>query len=229
MVTVFIRSIFIYAFLVLMIRVLGKRQLGELEATELVTALLLSEIATLPITDSSIPLTFALVPMITIVSFEVFASFILIKIPGLKRIVSSTPSVIVDRGILKQAELRRQRISIEEFICAIRSAGYSDLSEVYYAIVEENGSITILPKSEHKPLTPYDIDLKKEESGLMHIIISDGKIDANGLKTISKDRLWLDKYLKREQLKTSDVFLMLSDDAKNITLIKKEGKAKKKK
>ena len=122
MLTILIRSIFIYLSLILTMRILGKRQIGELEASELVTTLLISEIATLPITDTDMPVLFALIPMITIMTLEVLMSFILIKVPKLRWLVSSHPSVVINRGVLDQKELKKQRVSIEELIAEIRSS-----------------------------------------------------------------------------------------------------------
>ena len=225
MLTVLIRSLLIYLILILMMRLLGKRQIGELEATELVTALLLSEIATMPITNTDLPVAFALIPMITIVSTEIFMSFILIKIPCLRWLVSSHPSVVIDRGKLIQKELRRQRISIEELICEIRGAGYSSIDKIYYAIIEENGSLTVLPKSAYRQPTASELGITLPENGLMHIIISDGKINEHGLATVKRDRAWLKSYLSGRHLTPKEIFLMVLDDSENITIIEKEGRS----
>jgi uncharacterized membrane protein YcaP (DUF421 family) len=127
-----------------------------------------------------------------------------------------------------QNELKKQRISIEELISEIRSAGYSNLFEINYAIVEENGTLTVIPKSSYRPPTLSDLGIKTDEVGLMHIIIADGRVDQNGLSTIDRDRKWLEKYLKSKKTSTKDVYLMLADDEQNITLIKKERKGRKK-
>lgn len=228
MTTILIRTVFIYIVLIVMMRILGKRQIGELEATELVTTLIISEIATMPITDSDMPVLFALIPMITIMTIEILMSFILIKVPRLRWLVSSHPSVVIKNGEILQNELKKQRISIEELISEIRSAGYSNLSEINYAIVEENGTLTVIPKSPFRPLVPSDLGIAAPDVGLMHIIIADGRVDQNGLSTIDRDLKWLEKYLKNKKTSIKDVYLMLADDAQNITLIKKDRGGKKK-
>ena len=224
MLVILIRTVFIYFFLMLMLRLLGKRQIGELEASELVTALLLSEVASLPITNPELPFAFALIPISTIVAIEVILSFVLVKLPALKNVVSARPSVVISEGKLIQSELKKQRISTDELICALRQAGTSDISEVNYAIVEENGKLTVIPKVDSRPLTAKDLGITLNENGLMHIIISDGHIDAHGLQTVGKTVSWLHSYLKKRSLSTTDVFLMLSDDAGNISIIRKEDK-----
>jgi uncharacterized membrane protein YcaP (DUF421 family) len=222
MTTILIRTIVIYIALIGMMRILGKRQIGELEATELVTTLIISEIATMPITDTDMPVLFALIPMATIMTIEILMSFVLVKIPWLRWLVSSHPSVVMKNGKIIQKELKKQRISIEELISEIRSAGYSNLSQINYAIVEENGTLTVIPKSTYRQPTLSDLGIESPEDGLMHIIVADGRIDKNGLSTIGRDENWLTKHLAKERTQMKDVYLMLSDDAQNITLIKKD-------
>jgi uncharacterized membrane protein YcaP (DUF421 family) len=205
-----------------MMRLLGKRQLGELEATELVTALLMSEVASLPVTNPEMPISFALIPMTVIVSLEIILSFLLIKLPIFKSLLSSRPSVIIQKGKLNQKELKKQRISTEELICALRQAGAADISEVNYAIVEETGTLTVIPKSDSRPLTARDLGLDLREDGLMHIIISDGHIDLHGLQTVGKSVSWLNGYLRERSLSCGEVFLMLADDADRVSIIRKE-------
>jgi uncharacterized membrane protein YcaP (DUF421 family) len=222
MTTILIRTIVIYIALIGMMRILGKRQIGELEATELVTTLIISEIATMPITDTDMPVLFALIPMATIMTIEILMSFVLVKIPWLRWLVSSHPSVVMKNGKIIQKELKKQRISIEELISEIRSAGYNNLSQINYAIVEENGTLTVIPKSTYRQPTLSDLGIESPEDGLMHIIVADGRIDKNGLSTIGRDENWLKKHLAKERTQMKDVYLMLSDDAQNITLIKKD-------
>lgn len=222
MLAILIRTLFIYTFLMLMMRLLGKRQLGELEATELVTALLMSEVASLPVTNPEMPISFALIPMTVIVSLEIILSFLLIKLPIFKPLLSSRPSMIIQKGKLNQKELKKQRISTEELICALRQAGAADISEVNYAIVEETGTLTVIPKSASRPLTARDLGLDLREDGLMHIIISDGHIDLHGLQTVGKSVSWLNGYLRERSLSCGEVFLMLADDADRISIIRKE-------
>ena len=228
MTAILIRTVVIYIALIAMMRILGKRQIGELEATELVTTLIISEIATTPITDSDKPVLFAIIPMVTIMTIEILMSFILIKIPGLRWLVSSHPSVVIKNGEILQKELKKQRISVEELISEIRNAGYSNLFEINYAIVEENGSLTVIPKSPYRSPTLSDLGIKVPEEGLMHIIITDGRIDQNGLKTVGHDRKWLENYLSSKKTCIKDIYLMLIDDNKNITLIKKQSRRRSK-
>ena len=223
MVAIFFRTLVIYLVLLVCMRLMGKRQIGELEMSDLVTTILISEIASLPITNHDIPVMFAIVPIITLLTLEVFVSVLLIKIPALKRILTPSPNFIIDRGILQQRELRRLRISNEEFICGLRQAGVFDINEVYYAILEENGQLSVIPRSACRQPTSSQLGLTIAESGTDHILISDGRLDVHGMSRLGFTQKELDLYLKGRNCSLSEVFLLLYNDAGDLTLILKEG------
>lgn len=226
MVAIFFRTVVIYLLLIIAMRLMGKRQIGELEVSELITTILLSEIASLPITSHEIPVMYAVIPIITLLSLEVIMSVLLIKFPSIKNLLSPRPNVIINKGKLDQKELKRIRMSTDELLCEIRRAGIADLSEVYYAIVEENGKLSVLPKVSAKPPTLSQIGRPADETGLAHIIISDGKVNKNGLSTVGMSEDDLDSYLRFTGEKKEDIFLLLKDDAGKYTVIKKEDSGK---
>lgn len=226
MVAIFFRTVVIYLLLIIVMRLMGKRQIGELEVSELITTILLSEIASLPITSHEIPVMYAVIPIITLLSLEVIMSVLLIKFPSIKNLLSPRPNVIINKGKLDQKELKRIRMSTDELLCEIRRAGIADLSEVYYAIVEENGKLSVLPKVSAKPPTLSQLGRPADETGLAHIIISDGKVNKNGLSTVGMSEDDLDSYLRFTGEKKEDIFLLLKDDAGKYTVIKKEDSGK---
>ncbi len=222
MVAILFRTIVIYLLLMICMRLMGKRQIGELELSELVTTLLLSEIASLPITNHEIPVLFAVIPIITLLSLEVFASMLLIKFPAFKRILTPSPNVIIERGILRQRELRRLRISNEEFLCELRREGITDINEVYYAVIEENGKLSVIQRSGCRQPTASQLGLTVKETGANHILISDGKLDRHGLQLLKLSENDLDLYLNSRRCRMEEVFLLLCNDAGDYTLILKE-------
>ena len=222
MITIFIRTLIIYFILIITMRIMGKRQIGELELSELVTTLLLSEIATLPITDRDIPVLFAVIPIITLLSLEVILSVILIKFPSLKNLLSPRPNIIIEKGKLNQKELTKLRISTDELMCELRRSGYTDISEVYYAIAEGNGKLSIIPRAESAQPKVSQLDLNVTESGIFHIVISDGKINAHGLSAASLSVEEVNILLDKNGYDVSDVFLFLANDSGSINIIPKE-------
>lgn len=227
MIILFIRTLIIYAVLLLAMRLMGKRQIGQLEVTDLVTTFMLSEIATLPIENPDMPLINSMIPIIILLTFEVVSSMLMIKAPRLKNLFSSRPGYLIKNGKLVESELIKNRISSEELISELRQNGISDITEADYAIMEKDGKITVLPKPQYRPLTPNDLGITVSDSGLSHIIISNGVINRHGLSVIQKDKKWLEIYLKHKNLSVSDIFLMTSTDSGKIFMVpKKKGEEK---
>ncbi len=220
MLLLLIRTTIIYVFLLITMRLMGKRQLGELEISELVSTLLLSNIASLPITNPEIPMAFALVPILTISFFEITSSLLLTKIPQLKRVLSTRPSVIIRKGKIDRGELLKNRISVDELMSELRQSGTTSIQEVQYAIIEQNGKMTVIPKADYAPPTRNDLKIAVKDSGLCHIIISDGTVNRNGLLDTGKSQAWLDSILSERKLSVKNIFLMTLDDADNIQIIK---------
>lgn len=222
MTTIFIRTLLIYVFLILTMRLMGKRQIGELEVTDLVTTFLLSEIASLPITNQEIPVSFALIPMITLLALEVFSSYILLRVPKLKNILSARPTFLIHRGKLIQKSLREARISIDELMSEIRQQNLTDLEQVDCAILEKNGKLTVLPKSKYGQPTLEQLGLTPPPDRLMHIVFSNGSISEAGLSWIGKDRAWLEKQLKSRKLDPSTLFCVTANEDGKLYWIFKE-------
>lgn len=222
--TIFFRTLIIYALLILAMRLMGKRQIGELEVSELVGTLILSEIASMPIENQEIPISFALVPIITITTIEIAMSVILMKFPKLKTLISTRPSTLIENGVIDQRELSRARISTEELIGELRQRGIADISEVNYAVLEQNGKISVIPKAPKRPATPADLSIAVPENGIMHILVSNGYVNDYNMKKHKKDAAWLKQKSAEHHCPTDRIFLLLIDDNDNICLIPKEPK-----
>lgn len=222
MVTIIIRTVLIYVILIATVRLMGKRQLGELEISDLVTTLLLSEIASIPIENQEIPVMNAVIPIVTLLTLEVILSIILTKCPKLRNIASARPNIIISKGKLNQKELSKIRISLDELISELRQNNISDISEVEYAILEQNGKITVIPKAENKAPTAKQLGIKVHESGIMHLVVSDGKINSHNLKLLGIDKEKLKELLKKRNVTIDEIFMLTMDDIGNINIIKKE-------
>ena len=222
MLTILIRTVLVYVILIATMRIMGKRQLGVLEISELVTTLLISEIASLPIVEQSIPIMFAIIPLITILTIEVILSMILLKCPRLKNLASSRPSILIRHGTLDQKELRRNRISIDELISEARQAGFSSLEDIDYAIVEQNGKISILPLKKSQPPCAEELGIQSEESGIVHVLIADGQKNEYNLQLLGISDAKLSNALREANVSFDDLFFLGCDDAGNFHWIKKE-------
>lgn len=209
MVSIVVRTIIIYVLLSFALRVMGKRQLGELDVGELVSTLLISELAAIPIDDPDIPLLNAIIPMLFIISLEIIVSTIKNKSEKLKKMIDGKPSYIIYKGRLLQDALKENRISINELLSEIRSQGYGDISDVYYGIIEQNGSLSLL---------------KEDTDKLAHTIMVDGEILKKNLSITGYNEKWLKRQLDKQGVKEKEVFLMTVTDDGVVNVIKKEEK-----
>lgn len=224
MVTIFIRTFIVYVILIVAMRIMGKRQIGELEISELVTTLMLSEIASMPIENQDFPVMYAVIPIITLLSVEVFSSIILIKVPKLKSVVSASPSILIRDGEIDQKELEKNRISPEELMCELRAQQCTDPSQVSYAILEKNGKLTIVLKAEYSQPTLAQLSVPSQECGILHLLVINGKICRNNLKTSKKDLKWLKKALSELPCSMDNIYIFGVDDSGKTFLIRKDAK-----
>ena len=222
MVTILIRTLIVYATLVGTMRFMGKRQLGELEISDLVTTLLLSDIATLPITNTDLPLSHALIPILTLTSLEVVLSGVLLKLPALKRMLSVRPAILVKNGKPDRVVMRSVRVSAEELLSQLRQKDVTDIAEVAYAILEPNGQISVIKKAAQREATAADLGLEPPESGMMHLLVCDGKINRRNLSLAGWDEGRLFRELTKRKTELSEVFLLLADDGGRVALYPRE-------
>ena len=227
MITLIFRTLLVYIFLIIIMRLMGKRQIGELEVTDLVATLLLSEIASLPITDPNIPVLHALVPMIVLLSLEVFSSYILLRAPKLKKILSATPTILIKDGILDQAALLSVRLSVEELMSEIRQQGFGNLSYIWCAILEKDGKLTILPRARYSPPTQEVLNVTSPEESLMHVVYNGGVWNDAGLLLIEKDRAWLQEQMKNQGVSLADQFCVTANSSGEVYWIPKQKGEKK--
>lgn len=225
MLSIFIRTVMIYAILTVLMRLMGKRQLGELDVGELVITILLSEIASIPITNPEKNILHALIPITTLAALEIVSSFLILKNSFIKKILASKPAVLIAHGRLDKRAMKKVRISLEDLISQIRQNGIFDLEEVDYAILEENGKMSIIPKAKNRQPDMKDLNLETNDSGIMHVLISDGVINTHGLNILNKDKKWLLSLLRSHSLTPRDVFCLTCNDAGKLYIIKNDGSA----
>lgn len=229
MLSLLFRTLLIYLILFVIMRLMGKRQIGELEVTDLVTTLLLSEIASLPITNQELPISHAVIPMIILLFLEITFSVVLIRFPRLKFLVSARPTVIMQNGTLDQNALRALRISIDELVSEIRQQGYTSIEQIDCAILEKNGKLTILPKPAYEQPTAEQLGLALKSDPLMHIVYANGSSSRAGLALIGRNEEWLQKKLRKKRIDPKETFCVMANadgELFTIPLQKKKGEHK---
>jgi len=219
----FIRTIIIFFFITGVFRLMGKRQIGELQASELVVAILISEIASVPIQDSSNSLLFSLMAITVLLACEVILSLACQKIPRIRKFVYGSPSILIEKGKINQREMRRQRINISDLMENIRNSGIATIDEVEYLIVETNGKISAIQKSAKSPATCEDLGVSVNEKEISYIIIDDGKIFGHNIKLLGFDENWLKTQLKSNKVNhPKDVYYMSATRGGEVFLYPRE-------
>ncbi len=222
MLTTIIRTVILYLAAVFSVRLMGKRQIGELQPTELVVTILLSEIAAIPIQDNDIPLINSIVPLMLLVGFEILSSVIGIKSVRFRKINDGNPFIIIKDGVIDQKKLKALRLTVDDLLSALRQKDVFDISDVEYAVMETNGSVSLLLKPEKRGVTAQDMNITVKDSGFLCPVIIDGRIIGKHLSNCGFSRKKLDSALKKAKLSQNEVLLMTVDKNGKTEIIKKE-------
>lgn len=223
MIIAFTRTILLYLLIIVGIRLMGKRQVGELEPSELVLALIIADLAAVPMQDFGIPLLAGIVPILTLLCVTMLISILSMHSISFRAVICGKPSIIVENGVLRQHEMAKNRFTVDELMEELRMKGVTDISTVKYAILETNGQLSVLPYADQKPPAARDMGLTPEENGLPIVIINDGRILDHNLKTRGYDMNWLEKQLQSHGVKkASEVYLLTADEMGRIYFARKE-------
>ena len=230
MAIVLIRTLIIYFALLITMRLLGKRQLGEMELSEFVLAALIADLAAHPLQDIGIPMINGLVPILTLFCCEVLIAGITLKSVKLRSIFFGRPSVLILRGKILQAELRKNRFSLDELMQELRNQGVLDISKIEYGILETDGKLNVILYEAHSPVTPAMLKLETSCDAYPAIIINDGRVMETNLHHLGRDMNWLTKQLNnRGAGSPEDVFLMTLNKSGQIYYSAKEFNRKERK
>lgn len=212
MLIIVLRVIIIYLIVLVYLRVMGKRQLGELQPFELVVTLLIADIVSLPMTQISMPLLFSLIPLTTLVLVHYLVSLITRKSIKLRGIVNGKPVVVISPQGVQFEALKSLNMNMDDLIEGLRSCNYFKIEDIQYAIVENNGTITVIPKVSASPVVNQDLNIQLPESSLPLNIVTAGKINLENLKISGIDKNFVENVIKKAKIsKIKDVLLMTLD------------------
>ncbi len=224
MITIAIRTLLVYLFMLLFMKMMGKRQVGELEISELVSALLLSELASMPIENADIPLISAIIPLLIIICTEIVLSFCATKFEPVKRFLCGKPSILIKRGEIDVGELAKARMSLEELMSEMRLSGIAQIGDIEYAILEQNGHVSFIQKRDKCPLTPSDLSVRVTEGGISHALIVDGYVKEASLQAAGVNKGQLEQIVLGYGTSIDKIFLLTINDNKETDVIYKEKK-----
>jgi len=207
MATLFLRTIIMYLVVIGAMRLMGKRQVGELQISELVITFMLSELATVPVYDISIPISHAVIPIITLLAIEIIIAFFVARSSAVKKAVEGMPSTLIYRGVLDQKELLRLNIGPEELLSQLRLNSVGDISSVDYAYLEQNGQLSVFTDG---------------SGNVAHPLVINGRIDEHNLRLTGISSKRLNELLSSYGCTVKSTFLFTVDDSGNTYIIRKE-------
>lgn len=224
MLKVIIRTVIMYVFVSIGVRLMGKRQIGDMQPTELVVTLLISEIAAIPLQDLSQPVSVGLVAIFMLVFLEIIASVVIMKNLRLRRVLSGKSVVIIADGKINQKAMKSVRMTVFDLVEMLRMQGIFELEDIESAVLEINGNLSVRQKPSRAPVTAEDLGLRPADGGLPMTVISDGTVIDASLKFLGKTRDDLNGLLQEQGLNVGEIFLMTLNRKSESVIVKKEKK-----
>lgn len=222
MIITIIRVVILYLFVSVSIRIMGKRNIGELQPTELVITLLLSEFAAIPIEDNSVPLLNSVIPVMILISLEILNSVISMKSTKFRNLSDGNALLIIKDGKLDQKQLKKLRFTVDDVLSALRQKDVFDITEVAFAVIETNGTLSVLLKPQFQNATKKDVNVKTKKDGFTCPVIIDGVVIKKNLDYCDISSETIEKILEKEKVHKKEIFLMNIDKDKNAEIILKE-------
>ena len=205
---IILRTLFFYFFIFLVYRIMGKREVGKLGIIDLIVSILIAELAVISIENHDNNILKSIIPILTLLFLQIFLAVIALKSPKLRIILDGNPSVIIKEGKINYKEMSKQKYNLEDLLSQIREKGYKSIEEIEYAILENNGSLSVFPYTNNKKTTPLPLPL-----------ILDSTIQKDTLKVLNKDESWVKSLLEKKHIKLEEIFYAFYKD-NNIFIIK---------
>ena len=217
-------SIVIYLIVLFLLRIMGKRQLGEMQPFELVITLIIADIATIPMTENTIPLLQGIVPLFTLAIIHFILCFLSRKSQKIRRFVNGQPIILIDTNGIDYNALKKVNMSFGDLIESLRNSGYFNLDEILYAILQTNGTLSVMPRAQNAPLTASDMKIDKPQATLPMIVYAEGVLYTDNAKIAQIDTNFLENELNKYDLTLKKVLLVTIDQEGTMYIQPKNGK-----
>lgn len=217
-----IRTLILYIIIIFSIKMMGKRQISDLQTSELVITILISNIAARPMEETAQPLLSSLVPIAVLICCEILVSVLMLKNSKIRKLICGKPIVVINEGKIQQDALKRLRISTEDLFEQLRQLDVFSLEDVWFAIMETNGTMSVLKKAEKQPPDASTLGISVPEEKVDAVVVSDGNISDFALSLCELNEEWLEGILQNQKVKLKDIFIMTANKSKEFQIIKKE-------
>ena len=222
MLITFFRSIVLYIIVLIVMRLMGKREIGQLQPFELAISIMIADLASIPMTDTGIPIFNGIIPILGLLIMHLLISIINLKSSKAREIICGRPSILIYRGRINEKNLKKERFTINELEERLRGSNVVNLGDVEYAILETSGQVTVIQKPDKRNTIPKDFNIMPEYEGIPYDLIIDGKVMYDNLKAIGKNYNWLKKQIEKFNMKPEEVLVATIDGRGQIYCQKKE-------
>ncbi len=222
MLITFFRTIILYIIVLIVMRLMGKREIGQLQPFELAISIMIADLATIPMTDTGIPIFNGIIPILGLLAMHLIISIINLKSIRGREIICGKPSILIYRGKINEKALKKERFTINELEERLRGNNIVNLGDVEYAILETSGQITVIQKPEKRNTIPEDFNFLPEYEGIPYDLVVDGKVMYNNLKILGKNYNWLKKQVEKFDMKPEEA-LVVTFDGKGQIFCQKKG------
>ena len=222
MLITFFRSIVLYVLVLIVMRLMGKREIGQLQPFELAIAIMIADLASIPMTEIGIPIYYGIVPILGLLMMHMFISFLNMKSIKAREILCGRPSILIYRGKIIEQELKKQRFTINELEERLRGNNVFNIGDVEYAILETSGQVTVIQKPGKRNVTPEDLNISPDYEGIPYDLVMDGKVMTENLKELGKNYKWLEKQTEKFKMKPEEALVVTLDAKGQIFCQKKE-------
>ena len=222
MLIIFFRSIILYIFVLIIMRLMGKREIGQLQPFELAISIMIADLVTMPMTDVGIPITNGIIPILGLLLMHLIISIINIKSIKAREVICGKPRILIYRGKIDEKALKKERFTINELQERLRGNNIVNIGDVEYAILETSGQVTVIQKPDKRNTIPADFNIMPDYEGISYDLIVDGKIMGKNLVKIGKDYNWLKREVEKFKMKPHEVLLATLDGKGQLFCQKKE-------
>lgn len=211
MLNTFIRVIIIYLLVLIVMRLMGKREIGQMQPFELVIAIMIADLASVPMSDTGIPITNGIVPILALLLIQLIISIINLKSMKMREIMCGVPSILVFRGRIDENVLKREKLTVNELQEKLRQNNVFSLADVEYAILETSGQVTVIQKPEKRNSIPEDFGITPDYEGIPYDLVIDGKVMYENLKAIKRNYKWLEEQARKFNIKPEQALIITYD------------------
>lgn len=223
--TLICRSLILYILILFLLRIMGKRQLGEMQPFELVITLILADLATIPMAETALPLIQGVIPILTLACIHYFICFLSRKSIFCRKLFSGKPVILLDESGINYENLQRANMTFNDLLEGLHTAGYFNLEELLYVILQTNGTMTVVNRAPFTPLTANDLNLPKESSTLPMIIVAKGKVVGENLKVAGINEDFIRESISKVGIQSiKDVLILTINNNGKLYIQPKKGK-----